>query len=166
MENSNITRDKGTEFAERNIDYALSSAEANSDFSYLVRAIKIERRKIAQIYKTGDLVNYYDRFANGEHRHASAFAELASISNSFYPSERMADELLKRLPNELDHVTQISDFTIGQDYSSDFLSVVLGGSYAAAYRNSRMNDVSYIVMNPFRIPHNQWNDTFSELFFY
>ena len=166
MENSNITRDKGTEFAERNIDYALSSAEANSDFSYLVRAIKIERRKIAQIYKTGDLVNYYDRFANGEHRHASAFAELASISNSFYPSERMADELRKRFPNELDHVTQISDFTIGQDYSSDFLSVVLGGSYAAAYRNSRMNDVSYIVMNPFRIPHNQWNETFSELFFY
>lgn len=161
-----MERDEGTIFAERNSEQCLREAENNLKYNYLARAIKRELRKCRAITKTGDLIRYYESFKDGDHRRTIDFALLAKECNhTFLPLERMADALRARFPSEVNHVTTPKDLTVGNNYSNDFLSVVLGGSYMASFRNSRYPGISYIVMNPNVTAPNDWDKDHNVLWY-
>lgn len=167
MEKSQIV-DEGVRFALNNIDKALSATTSKPSYNYLYRVLKREKYQLKDITKTGDLVRYFEGFADGKHYHAKDFLELAAETDfSFIPSEFMADELKKRFPDEINHITNIYNFEVGQSYSNGFLSIVLGGSYALSFRLSRNPNYAYIMMNSygFNLKRNIWRDNYNSLIF-
>lgn len=160
--------DSGVKFAKENLENALLAARSNPDFSYLSKTIVNEIRRIKDIEKTGDLIEYFDGFASGTHQHAKEFYELCIASErSFYPNEKMSDVLRNKFPSEANNRTEINDFIIGKKYSNDFLSIVLGGSYALSFRNSRRQGIAYIVMNSSTVSPgtNEWKNNYNQLLF-
>ena len=160
--------DNGVKFAFDNLDRAIVAAKSKPSFNYLYPVLRREKYQLKDITKTGDLIKYFEGFSDGKHYHAKEFFDLATASdNSFFPSELMADELRKRFPDEIDHITTVDDFVPGEKYSNGFLSVVLGGSYALSFRLSRDPNFAYIVINSFNIgPNiNEWKDNYNVLLF-
>ena len=159
------TVDQGALFARENLAIAEEEALRLGGFAHLVRVIRLEKRRIADVNKTGDLIAHYAKFASGGHKHSEDFLALSRASGGrFIAAEQMAGELIRRYPSEKDNRTEIRDFIPGKSYTSDFLGIVLGGSIATSFRNTRFSGVGYLMLNPEKAA-NRWQDNRNVLSF-
>lgn len=145
--------DNGARFVLDNFEKSLNICRNYQEFNHLKRKINYEYNIIKYIKTTGNMVEHFDKFADGKHKYANDFTGLQKYG--ILTNEELSTYLRKNYKDELNNIKTIDDIKVGSIISHAEIHIYLGGStQGAVVRRNKKKNIFILVLDN---KHNTFN---------
>ena len=152
-----MVMDEGAKFVLRNYEKSIDVCVKHPEHKKHLRKIQLEYARLKTLTKTGNMLDYFDKFIKGNHRNRDEFLFLEKYN--IITNEKMSKFLRCNYQSEINNRITIDDIIVGDYISTGLLMNVFGVTYRGSLRRNINKNLVVIIVKR-NESHNYITDDF------